>query len=347
MEKYLAQHPLERILKNFRGLYSCYFTTPCDTVFALPKDSETHLDPIRNLIENFTNYIRRAPLLPDNTSNIESRLIKLSYRIESTTFDLSPFEPLASLIQSNATDIEVWKSLLRLLDTLESILAFQEEKEEKEKNIVAESVFRRAATTQASKDLKLEELKELLRRELHGSVFINVQGFWKKYFTNETWEKNCIDLAKDFVKRSGKEDSKFPAHPKDKLVYNWMKTVEIKIFDQSCKYYDVSTPASSSKTEVEVRFPNKSQFNAANAHEFDGGQTIRQVDYFIKRQGLPTSDRHHWRDVLVVGEFTESKTNVFMDKFLQLSVLMCELFFAQPLRRFAHAFHLFDKSLLL
>ncbi|VDB83527.1 Bgt-50322 [Blumeria graminis f. sp. tritici] len=70
MEKYLAQHPLERILKNFRGLYSCYFTTPCDTVFALPKDSETHLDPIRNLIENFTNYIRRAPLLPDNTSKL-------------------------------------------------------------------------------------------------------------------------------------------------------------------------------------------------------------------------------------------------------------------------------------
>ncbi|VDB83594.1 Bgt-51688 [Blumeria graminis f. sp. tritici] len=36
-----------------------------------------------------------------------------------------------------------------------------------------------------------------------------------------------------------------------------------------------------------------------------------------------------------------------MDKFLQLSVLMRELFFAQPLRRFAHAFHLFKKSLLL
>ncbi|CAD6501133.1 BgTH12-01387 [Blumeria graminis f. sp. triticale] len=176
---------------------------------------------------------------------------------------------------------------------------------------------------------------------------MNVQGFWKKYFTNKIWEKNCIDLAKDFLKRSGEENSKFPAHPKEKLVYNWMKTVEIKIFDQSCKYYDVSTPASSSKFEVDERFLNKSHFSTANAHEFDGGQTIRQVDYFIKRREFPTSDRHHWRDVLVVGEFTKSKTNVFMDKFLQLSVLMCELFFAQPLLRFTHAFQLFDKSLLL
>ncbi|VCU40398.1 Bgt-50976 [Blumeria graminis f. sp. tritici] len=121
MEKYLAQHPWERILKIFRTLYYSYFTTPCDTVFALPNDSETHLDPVRYLIENFTIYIRRAPLLPNVTDNIISRLIKLSYRIESTPFDLAPFELLASLILSNVTDIKVWKSLLQLLDTVESI----------------------------------------------------------------------------------------------------------------------------------------------------------------------------------------------------------------------------------
>ncbi|VDB83504.1 Bgt-20301 [Blumeria graminis f. sp. tritici] len=347
MEKYLAEHPIKHILNNFRyGYQACYFTTG-NEVFGNQKNSEEQFEPVINLIKLFSDYIRYAPLLPNVTNNVNSRLIKLRYRIESTPFDLAPFEPLASLILSNATDIEVWKSLLQLLDTLESILASQEEKEEKEKNIAAESVFRRAATTQASKDLKLEELKELLRRELHGSVFMNVQGFWKKYFTNKTWEDHCIDLAKEFVKRSGEEDLKFPAHPKEKLVYNWMKAVETKIFDQSSKTCDISTSASSSKTGGDVHHITKSQFNTANAHEFDGGQTIRQVDYFIKRRGLPTSDRHHWRDVLVVGEFTESKTNVFMDKFLQLSILMRELFFAQPLRRFAHAFHLFDKSLLL
>ncbi|SZF00711.1 unnamed protein product [Blumeria hordei] len=259
---------------------------------------------------------------------------------------LSPdsYSSATGLSQQN---IEVWKSLLQLLDTLEAILASQEEKEEKGENVAAESVFRRAASTQACKDLKLEELKELLRRELHGSVYMNVQGFWKKYFTNKTWQENCIDLAKNFVRRSGEDDLKFPDVPKEKLVYNWMKAVETKIFDQSSNSSDISASASSPKLVGNEHFLNKSQFSTANAHEFDGGQTIRQVDYFIKRRGLPTSNKHHWRDVLVVGEFTESKTNVFMDKFLQLSVLMRELFFAQPLRRLAHAFHLFHKSLLL
>ncbi|SZF03900.1 unnamed protein product [Blumeria hordei] len=347
MESYIAKHPLEEILDIFHDGYHANFYTPCEKIFEKPKNSKKYQSPIRNLITLFSNYIHRAPLLPDVTNNIESRLIKLSYRIESTTFDLAPFEPLASLILSNATDVEVWKSLLQLLDTLESILASQEGREEKVDNVAAESVLRRAASSQARKDLKLEELKELLRRELHGSVYMNVQGFWRKYFTNKTWQENCINLAKNFVRRSGEEDLMFPDVPKEKLVYNWMKAVETKIFDQPSKSSDISASASNPKLVGDEHHLNKSQLSTANPNEFDGGQKIRQVDYFIKRRGLPTSNRHHWRDVLVVGEFTESKTDVFMDKFLQLSVLMRELFFAQPLRRFALAFHLFHKSLLL
>ncbi|SZF03343.1 unnamed protein product [Blumeria hordei] len=231
MERYLAKHPLEQILYVFHDGYHANFYTPCDTVFDKSKNSKKYLSHIRNLITLLSNYIHRAQLLPDVTNNIESRLIKLSYWIESTPFDLAPFEPLASLILSNTIDIEVWKSLLKLLDTLETILASQKETEENVENVAAESLFRRAATTQACKDLKLEELKELLRRELHGFVFMNVQGFWRKYFTNKTWQENCIDLAKDFVRRSGEEDLMFPDVPKEKLVYNWMKAVETKIFE--------------------------------------------------------------------------------------------------------------------
>ncbi|SZF04947.1 unnamed protein product [Blumeria hordei] len=289
IKSYLARHSLQRILKIFQILYSSFFTTPCDTVFALPKDLETKLNPVRNLMENFNTYINRAQLLPGVTNNIESRLINLSYRIGSTPFDLAPFEPLAALILSNATDVEVWVSLLQLLDTLESILASQEEKEEKVENVAAESVFRRAATTQVCKDLKLEEFKELLRREPHGSMFMKIQGFWRKYFTNKTWQENCIDLAKDFVRRYGEEYLKFPDVPKEKLVYNWMKAVETKIFDQPSKSSDISASASSPKLVGDEKYLNKSQFSTANDYEFDG-QTIRQVDYFIKRRGLPTSN---------------------------------------------------------
>ncbi|CAD6505694.1 BgTH12-01184 [Blumeria graminis f. sp. triticale] len=270
------------------------------------------------MIDGFSTYISDGQLVPQCNDNLESRLKIIRHRIKSTSFDLAPFEPLASLILTNATDIEIWKSLVQLVDTLESIFAFQEKKVE---NLAAKSIFRRAGTTQA--------------------------WFWKKYFTNKLWEDKCIGLAKEFVKRSAEDDLKFPETPTEKLVWKWMKAVESKIFESSSKTCATSITASSSTTEEDENHLNKTQFRSTKASEFDGGQTARQVDYFIKRRGLPTSERHHWRDVLVVGEFTESTQTVFMDKFLQLSVLMRELFFAQPLRRFAHAFHLFKKSLLL
>ncbi|CCU74485.1 serine/threonine protein kinase domain protein [Blumeria hordei DH14] len=344
METYLAKHPLEQILDTFHDVYHANFYKPCDTVFAKPKNSNKYLNPVRCLMDGFLNYVNRSPLIPEVTNNIQSRLTVIAFRIASTSFDLAPFEPLASLILTDATDIEVWKSLLQLADTLESIFASQEIKEE---NLAAKSIFRRARTTQACTEQKMESLKQLLHRELHGSVYINVQGFWKKYFTNKLWVDNCIDLAKEFVKRSTENDLKFPETPTKKLVWNWTEAVEKKIFQSPSKTCTTSITASSSTSGGDEHHFNKTQFRTTKTSEFNGGQTARQVDYFIIRRGLPTSNLYHWRDVLVLGEFTESTQTVFMDKLLQLSMLMRELFFAQPLRQFAHGFHLFKKVLLL
>ncbi|CAD6501117.1 BgTH12-01371 [Blumeria graminis f. sp. triticale] len=344
MERYLAKHPLEQILDNFHDGYYANFYATCETVFAKPKNARKYLNPVRNLIDGFSTYVSDGQLVPQCNDNLKSRLIIIRHRIKSTPFDLAPFEPLASLILTDATDTEIWKSLVQLVGTLESIFASQEKKVE---NVAAKSIFRRAGTTQACTEQTMERLKILLRRELHGSVYINVQGFWKNYFTNKLWEDKCIGLAKEFMKRSAEDDLKFPETPTEKSVWDWMKAVEKKIFESSSKTCVISKTKSSSTSEGDVQHLNKTQFRTTKASEFDGGQTARQVDYFIKRRGLPASNRHHWRDVLVVGEFTESTQTVFMDKFLQLSVLMRELFFAQPLRRFAHAFHLFKKSLLL
>ncbi|CAD6499393.1 BgTH12-03510 [Blumeria graminis f. sp. triticale] len=81
--------------------------------------------------------------------------------------------------------------------------------------------------------------------------------------------------------------------------------------------------------------------------QMEGGQTDRQLDYFIKRSDPPNSDCHHWRDILVVGELTKLPTSAFLDKFLQLCVYMSEVFLAQPLRHFVHGFILFGTQLQL
>ena len=110
----------------------------------------------------------------------------------STPFELAPFVPLATLILNFASDVEVWQSLLELVDMLEKVIEGQEEKIE---NPVAKSMFRRAGITREWTKQTMLHLKMLLRQELMGSVFINVYGFCSKYFTEKSWTNDCTQLA--------------------------------------------------------------------------------------------------------------------------------------------------------
>ncbi|EPQ66878.1 hypothetical protein BGT96224_4056, partial [Blumeria graminis f. sp. tritici 96224] len=208
------------------------------------------------------------------------------------------------------------------------------------------SMFRRTGITREWTEQTMLHLKMMLRRELYGSVFINVYGFCIKYFTQKSWTNNCIELAKEYVKRSGEDDLKFPTDLDEILVWEWMKNVENKIFHSSKESSETSTESSNSLPAQAVPLLKSTQHRMKQAGTIDGAQSERQVDYYITRRDLSTSS-HDWRDVLVIGELTKSPPDEFMKKFLQLSALMRELLFAQPLRQFVHGFILFGKSLLL
>ncbi|VCU40090.1 Bgt-20769 [Blumeria graminis f. sp. tritici] len=207
-------------------------------------------------------------------------------------------------------------------------------------------MFRRTGITREWTEQTMLHLKMMLRRELYGSVFINVYGFCSKYFTQKSWTNNCIELAKEYVKRSGEDDLKFPTDLDEILVWKWMKNVENKIFHSSKESSETPTESSYSLPAQAVPLLKGTQHRMNQAGTIDGAQSDRQVDYYITRRDVSTSS-HDWRDILVIGELTKSPTDEFMKKFLQLSALMREVFFAQPLRQFVHGFILFGKSLLL
>ncbi|CAD6499938.1 BgTH12-04043 [Blumeria graminis f. sp. triticale] len=125
-----------------------------------------------------------------------------------------------------------------------------------------------------------------------------------------------------------------------------MKNVENKIFHSSKESSETSTESSYSLPAQAVPLLKGTQHRMNQAGTIDGAQSDRQVDYYITRRDVSTSS-HDWCDILVIGELTKSSPDEFMRKYLQLSALMREVFFAQPLRQFVHGFILFDKSLLL
>ncbi|CCU78151.1 serine/threonine-protein kinase Sgk2 [Blumeria hordei DH14] len=245
--------------------------------------------------------------------------------MKTTPFELATFAPLATLILYCASDTEVWISLLELVDTLEKIIEAQEVKLD---DPGAKSMFGRTGITRDWTKQTMLHIKMMLRRELYGSVFFNVYSFCSKYFTQKSWTKNCIELAKKYVKRSEEDDLKFPTDL-DELLSSETST-------ESPNF----TPAQA------VPLLKSTQHRMNQSGAIDGAQVERQVDYYITRRGLSTSS-HGWRDILMIGELTESPKDEFMKKFLQLSALMREVFFAQPLRQFVYGFILFGTSLLL
>ncbi|SZF01000.1 unnamed protein product [Blumeria hordei] len=227
MEKYLAKHPLEQILDEFRTVYFSYFTIRCDTVSAKPNNS--------------------CQLLPDVTNNIESRIIKLSYRIEASPFDLAPYEPLATLILTNATGIQA-------LDT--RILRGK---------LSDEVNFQACPYYTNSYRAENETFERIVPQACERARIL------EKNFLNKSRENKYISLAKGFMKRTTEGEMNFPT----------MKAVETKIFDQPSKSCDTSTSVSSSNFGGDENHHNKNQSCTASAHGFNDDQIIREVDEFI------------------------------------------------------------------
>ncbi|SZF00628.1 unnamed protein product [Blumeria hordei] len=321
IKEYLAMNPLESLLDNFRDLCYAKFSTPCDAIFEKPKDFSKRHYPVTNLVNSLNIYLIEGHLIDSHINNIKSRLTRISKWMKTTPFELAPFAPLATLILNCASDTE--------LD-----------------DPGAKSMFRRTGLTRDWTEQTMLHIKMMLQRALNGSVFFNDYGFCSKYFTQKSWTNNCIELAKKYMKRSEEDDLKFPTDLDELLVWEWMKNVENKIFHSSEESSETSTesPNSTPAQAVPLLKDTKHRMNQSGA--IDGAQSERQVDYYITRRGLSTSS-HGWRDILVIGEITKFPKDEFMKKFLQLSALMREVFFAQPLRQFVHGFILFGTSLLL
>ncbi|VCU40802.1 Bgt-50663 [Blumeria graminis f. sp. tritici] len=121
------------------------------------------------------------------------------------TYELTPFEPLAQAILDQAPDVEVWNLIVQLVEKLESVMNIPSQQLF---NLAAESMYRRVGVSYNGTTQTMADLKESMRHELSGSVFLGVKGFWKKYLVDPEWSTLCAEIADSYVKRSGEEKLK-------------------------------------------------------------------------------------------------------------------------------------------
>lgn len=78
-------------------------------------------------------------------------------------------------------------------------------------DLATKSICRRVAETHDGTQMNMESLKEAMCGELEGSVFMNVIGFWDKYFESTRMKVEYDGLTQKYAELSAELKFKFPA----------------------------------------------------------------------------------------------------------------------------------------
>ncbi|VCU41201.1 Bgt-50744 [Blumeria graminis f. sp. tritici] len=334
--QHFIEYPLEKITSHFRRY--CDFEN-----FKIDKESHDEVidltpisDLLINLLSSFQSYAQDCSVPTTADNNMSGRIFSIYKRMNSKAIQISYFQPLVTSILFNSADVEIWSHLTDLVDNLEPITPLQLDASSSH-HPDAQHIYTTAQLKGA--DETMDILKDALRKELTGTVFEDVTGFYEKFFEKPLWASKCQKISESYANRKDQESFKFPDDRTKANVWQWIKTVQTKFIEP---YRD---PPEEKKRKS---FPLRGQkFRTTNGSQIKGGPCFRQVDFFIKSRSLRRGTPHSWRDIQVLGEITKLPTSAWMDKFLQLAVYMREVFTAQPLRKFVHGFLLLDTKLQL
>ncbi|CCU81587.1 serine/threonine-protein kinase Sgk2, partial [Blumeria hordei DH14] len=220
---YLAKNPLDKVLRSFRRAYISCYNTPCDHLFGNPKNLTESRDPLEILIRQLIAYVSICFKAFTEFESLLSRLNTISSWMDSMEYDMTTFEPVANLILNYATDLEIWNSLMQLVDELVILMSTTDEQLD---DLATESIYRRVVESHDGLQMNMEDLKQAISGELEGSVFVNVIGFWNKYFESERIKKQRDGLIERYLELSEESKFKFPAIATEDEVWKWMQVIE-------------------------------------------------------------------------------------------------------------------------
>ncbi|VCU41400.1 Bgt-20125 [Blumeria graminis f. sp. tritici] len=322
---YTSRNPLEAILNRFRSTFDTS-SNPIDVIDAL----------IDDLSRYTTGEHRNEEILA-----IRQLLRKLLLKLSTNKIPVSKFSDLIALIKGFAGDHEIWSTAIQIADRID--------KEDQHTNnapqtIVAKKEYSTATKVQsamepAGYDANATLLTIALKSELKGKIYRNVDKFWELNFESKSWSKTTTQIwqkySQDCKSRSG---NVFSDNMDEKAIRSWMHAFRDRYLIQFMK----SSNKSGKKQPAVQRELRKSCVRGKFCYtlksgELKGGLNNCQVDFFIKSSDIADNVEHKWRDVRVVGEITSSKEKL-SDKIHQLMRYMREIFYSQPLRRFAHGF---------
>ena len=232
---------------------------------------------------------------------------------------ITAFQPLVQAVVQKSSDIEVWKQVLQTITSTSQITP--------PPSITASfggtPRTHSSASHQGSEQTK-RLLHDALKDELYDCSYVDVPGFFEKYFDDKSWTEKGEDIFKS-VKHTHSDGrwTTFPSDPIESAVWSWWSRFQHDYLTDSRGIY----------------------YTTGSKKEMTGLDSEGQLDILLKRRDARSSNPHDWADVCVIGEHTVSTGGG--SKFLQLARYARQVFSAQPRRQFVHGFILSKTKLEL
>ncbi|EPQ65036.1 BgtA-20979 [Blumeria graminis f. sp. tritici] len=261
--------------------------------------------------------------------SLEDWIISILKSLCPNDLDLPIFNVLAISIAESNSDDAAWKSVLNFCHEFLGM---------PEKVLMPYGVKKWLKSNQS------------FHQDVMESTYVKVGGFWEKYFCQGEWmEQSSLNFQGLSLANDGGPLRDFPKELSEETLWRWLDSFQQRYLYQAHVY-----PVESRKTDSKSSSEKRNQasrgkyFRMTRIGDIPGKQCHRQLDVFTKSRSCPADRPHHWRDVQVVGVLTNSLTHEnWRNTFLQLEYYMREVFYAQPLRRFAHGFLLYGTQLRL
>ncbi|EPQ65199.1 BgtA-20289 [Blumeria graminis f. sp. tritici] len=329
IDNVILTHPLRPFIDTFKSKYNfCEHST--DSIIQNEAEIlQSNRTAVKMLLCALINHPVSRFLQINPNLSLDEWITSIFTRLTSRDLELPIFRVLATSIVESDSDSATWKSIMQFCDEFLGM---------PEKLLITGG----ASKWQNSQGSFFQEVRE--------STYVKVDGFWEKFFSQGEYKKQGLLYLKSLSEANDGDPLRdFPKELSEETLWKWLDSFQQRYLDQAH-----NSPVGSRKTESNSSNEKRNQasrgkyFRMTRIGNIPGKQCHRQLDVFTKSRSCPAERPHHWRDVQVVGVLTNSLTHEnWRDKFFQLAYYMRDLFYAQPLRRFAHGFLLYGTQLRL
>lgn len=211
-----------------------------------------------------------------------------------------------------APDVAIWNEVFALVarSTTTPTNSFKLE---------PDTPFKSTTSSQQDSEQTHAGIDPRILQEVDLCLYENTKGFYKKYFEDKPWTSSVARFAQEANPqiRNGRRTD-YPYPPTQIAFFRW--------------FWNLLPTFPSEKRNTCYTSFNK---------PLDGSGGNRQPDLFLAPLNTEKcNERHHWRDVRVIGELKESVSKNSLQEVARFCGYAREVFTNQPTRLFLHGFFL-------